>query len=401
MNSTERALKYRTSIDLFTDDDVQMKSLRKQLDKCRLPAEQAFSIPPAFYTSEDLLNEELKIVFQRNWIGIGRADRFAVYGDYETMNLGGKPVIVLRDQEGVLRAFANTCRHRGARLLNGQGNCKHIRCPFHAWTYKLDGSLSGAPSMKKVSGFEMSDNGLISYPAEERLGFAFVCLDQSVIDLDDYLGDLAEVHALWPIESLVTTRRRSLTVDCNWKAFLDVFNEYYHLPFVHPNSLDDIYNFPTPANEVTGSFASQFGSTEGTGGLLQDSEERPLPNMPNLRGHAASGVQYTWVFPNMTFAAGREALWIYEAYPLSADSCKVFQSICFPPETIDLPDFEKKIGAYYQRLDSGLEEDIPALINQQCGLASPDSSQGRFQPHLEANVASFARWYADQWPGQS
>ncbi|HIB39732.1 MAG TPA: aromatic ring-hydroxylating dioxygenase subunit alpha [Candidatus Lambdaproteobacteria bacterium] len=380
---------------------AQMKSLREQLANCQLPAEQAFSIPPECYTSEELLQEELEKVFHHNWIGLGRADRFAVSGDYETMNLGGKPVIVLRDHDGILRAFANTCRHRGARLLNDDGNCKHIRCPFHAWTYKLDGSLSGAPHMNKVSGFERSDYGLISYHAEERLGFAFVCLAPSAPDLDDYLGDFAEIHAPWPIESLVTTRRRSLTVDCNWKAFLDVFNEYYHLPFVHPDSLDEIYNFPTPADKVTGAFASQFGNTEGTGGLLQDSEEQPLPSMTNLQGRAASGVQYTWVFPNMTFAAGMDVLWIYEAYPLGADCCQVYQSICVPPETAALPDFEKKIAAYYQRFDAGIEEDIPALVNQQRGLASSDARQGRFQPHLEANVASFARWYADQWLRQS
>ena len=195
----------------------------------------------------------------------------------------------------------------------------------------------------------------------------------------------------------MTTRRRSLTVDCNWKAFLDVFNEYYHLPFVHPDSLDEIYNFPAPADKVTGAFASQFGNTEGTGGLLQDSEEQPLSSMTNFQGRAASGVQYTWVFPNMTFAAGMDVLWIYEAYPLGADCCQVYQSICVPPETAALPDFEKKIAAYYQRFDAGIEEDIPALVNQQRGLASLDARQGRFQPQLEANVSSFARWYADQW----
>ena len=119
--------------------------------------------------------------------------------------------------------------------------------------------------------------------------------------------------------------------------------------------------------------------------------------MTNLQGRATSGVQYTWVFPNMAFAAGMDVLWIYEAYPLGADCCQVYQSICVPPETEVLPDFEKKIAGYYQRFDAGIEEDIPALVNQQRGLDSLDARQGRFQPQLEANVSSFARWYADQW----
>ena len=380
---------------------VQMKNLHEQLANCQFPAEQAFSIPPECYTSEDLFQEEFEKIFRRNWIGLGRADRFAVEGDYETMDLGGKPIIVLRDHDGVLRIFANTCRHRSARLLNDSGNCKLIRCPFHGWTYKLDGTLSGAPHMNKVSNFTRSDHELVSYHAEERLGFIFVCLDHSVPNLDDYLGDFAKIHAPWPIESLVTTRRRSLKVDCNWKAFLDVFNEYYHLPFVHPDSLDEIYNFPNPANEVKGAFATQFGNTEGSGGLIKDSKEQPLPRMKNIEDRVVSGVQYTWVFPNMSFASGMDLLWIYEAYPISVNSCQVFQSICVPPETAGLQDFDKKISSYYQRFDNGIEEDIPALVNQQRGLASSDACQGRFQPLLEANVASFAKWYADQLLSQS
>ena len=155
--SAEATVDNREQLENLEAKNCLMKSLLEQLANCQLPVEQAFSIPPECYTSEELLREELEKVFQHNWIGLGRADRFAVSGDYETMNLGGKPVIVLRDQDGILRAFANTCRHRGARLLNDDGNCKHIRCPFHAWTYKLDGSLSGAPHMNKVSGFERSD----------------------------------------------------------------------------------------------------------------------------------------------------------------------------------------------------------------------------------------------------
>ena len=103
----------------------------------------------------------------------------------------------------------------------------------------------------------------------------------------------------------------------------------------------------------------------------------------------------------MSFASGMDLLWIYEAYPISVDSCQVFQSICVPPETAALRDFDKKISSYYQRFDNGIEEDIHALVNQQRGLASSDACQGRFQPQLEANVASFAKWYADQLLSQS
>ena len=130
--------------------------------------------------------------------------------------------------------------------------------------------------------------------------------------------------------------------------------------------------------------------------MLQTSQEKPLPLMPGLTGREAAGVRYTWIFPNMTFAAGVDALWIYEAYPLSAGRCLVYQTACFPPETLARDDFDERVEAYYQRLDAALDEDIPALVNQQRGLSSPGARQGRFQPLLEPNVAGFAEWYAQE-----
>lgn len=166
------------------------------------------------------------------------------------------------------------------------------------------------------------------------------------------------------------------------------------MPFVHADSIDDIYMKPEPNDETTGEYVSQFGRTDGTGGLLQTEQQHALPPMPKLMGKAASGVRYTWLFPNMTFAAGTDALWVYEAYPLGPDKCKVIQTACFPPETLDAPEITEKLAAYHSRLDAALDEDLAALANQHAGLKSSDAKQGRFHPLLEANVASFANWYA-------
>jgi phenylpropionate dioxygenase-like ring-hydroxylating dioxygenase large terminal subunit len=368
----------------------------QNLQNCRKSADQSASIPPEFYTSKTFSQIEIDRIFRRGWIGVGRADRLATAGDYETLDIAGQSLILLRDHEGNLRTFANTCRHRGARLLDGRGNCRGIRCPFHSWAYKLDGALAGVPRADQIKNFDRGDFGLITHRVAERLGFVFVCLDQETPDIDTWLGDFQVLHHPWPIETLVSTRRRELTVNCNWKAFIEVFNEYYHLPFVHPDSINDVYDDPDPGDTVSGAFASQFGSTEGTGALLQTTQQQPLPQMPGLSGREAAGVRYSWIFPNMTFAAGVDAVWLYEAYPLGPDRCQVFQTACFPPETVALPDFDEKVAAYYHRLDAALDEDIPALENQHRGLSSPDARPGRFHPHLEANVAAFARWYAGQ-----
>ena len=381
-------------IDSAVNEGKVTPELRRQLASCGLDPSHAHTLPPAVYMDDALARLEEDRIFRRNWVGIGRADRFASEGSFEVLDIAGQSIIVLRGGDGVLRAFANTCRHRSARLLEGSGNCQKIRCPFHAWTYRLDGSLASAPHMEEVQDFDRADFGLVTYRVEERLGFAFICLDPLAPSLDETLVDFEELHSPWPMSTLVSTRRRSQVVDCNWKAFLEVFNEYYHLPFVHRHSINDVYKKPEPADVVTGAFASQFGGTEGTGSQLQGAQTTPLPKMPGITGREAAGVRYTWVFPNMAFAACVDALWIYEAYPMGANQCMVFQTTCFPAEAIARPEFESQSLAFYHRLDAALAEDIPALVNQHRGLSSPDAHPGRFQPLLEPNVAAFAKWYS-------
>ncbi len=366
------------------------------LKLCLAQPEAAASLPPECYTSDAVLQAEQERIFRRTWLGIGHGGRLGRAGDYETLEIAGMPLIVLRDRDGALRAFANTCRHRGARLLDGSGNCRGIRCPFHSWAYKLDGTLAGVPHMEDASDFDKSDYGLISFRTAELYGLAFVCLDDTTPVFAEQIGDFADIHAPWPLDTLVPARRRSFEVACNWKAFLEVFNEYYHLPYVHPDSINSVYAPPDPADTVRGQFASQYGSTVGTGGLLEGEQANALPAMPGLEASVDTGVRYTWVFPNMTFAAGRDALWIYEANPIDAGRCQVTQTACFPAELAAQPDFEARVAPYYHRLDAAIAEDIPALENQQRGLNSPFARQGRFSPLLEANVASFAHWYAGQ-----
>lgn len=365
------------------------------------------SLPPETYRDDQLVKDEIAQIFRRQWIGLGRADLVNNPGDYICLDHAQQSIILLRDKTGALQAYANSCRHRGARLLDGSGHITGIRCPFHSWAYKISGELAGAPRMddagmgaESIDGdyqqFCKSDYGLIRYHLREHGGFVFICFDGNPPDFETVISGFDTLHAPWPMESLQSTRRREFEVSCNWKAFIEVFNEYYHLPFVHPDSIDDLYLDPDPSDQTDGQFATQFGSTEGTGALLQDQQDHLLPLMPGLKGREAAGVRYTWIFPNMTFAAGVDALWLYEAYPISADRCHVVQTACFPPETVAKPDFDEKVAAYYVRLDAALDEDIPALVNQQHGLNNPDARQGPFQPLLEPNVARFAQWYASQ-----
>ena len=378
------------------NSQVIEEKLLERIKLCKLPLLQRQSLPFECYWEDSILIQEQKLIFSNQWLGLGRADRLETSGEYEVFELCGQALVLILDQDNILRLYANTCRHRGAKLLDGTGQCQAISCPFHGWTYSLDGNLKYAKTMSENPNFNFSEHSLIEYKLKELQGFLFAFLGNQPTDLDSQLGDFSELHQPWSLNELITTRREVFEVQCNWKAFLDVFNEYYHLSNIHPTSIDNLYIKPEESDKTTGDYASQFGFTMGTGALLEAHQSNALPKMENLGDPWNLGARYSWVFPNMTFAASQEAIWVYEANPITSQSCQVRQSICFPKNTTELPDFQEKSQAYYQRLDDALDEDIYALENQQKGLNKSPSLQGQFSTLMEANVATFAQWYANK-----
>jgi len=381
---------------MTTNNSLNRNTLQNALLPSQLGVAEANSLPAQCYQSNDILNAEITSIFYQNWLGIGRADRFDEPGKYETMDIVGVPLLLINDRDGKLHAFNNACRHRGARLVDGSGKCRTLRCPFHGWSYHTNGDCAAASHMEDSQCFDKSQLGLVEFALTIHAGFVFVCFNPEPPSFQQHIGDFDKLHSPWPLESLVSARRQSFEVKCNWKLFLDVFNEYYHLQYVHPDSINGLYNKPDPADPTTGNYASQYGRTVGTGGLLESQQQYALPVIPGLTGKAAKGTRYTWIFPNMTFAASSDSMWIYEAYPLDADRCLAYQTICFPQQAFEQDDFDTKVRYYYDRFDAAVEEDRIALENQQIGLASPFSKPGPYSPSMEPSVAAFARWYAGQ-----
>ena len=374
---------------------IRWSELTEQLAKVLPDPNRSPGIPPACYADTEILKQEINAIFHRGWVCLGRSDRWVNTGDYSAMDIGGIPVIVVRNKVGELKAFANSCRHRSSRILSGDGNCNKLKCPFHWWTYDLNGKLKVYPRMEKAVDFNPDEFGLVEFPVASQDGFSFISLENRPPPLDDWLGDFESFHGPWGLDQWVSTRVREFEVDCNWKTFIEVFNEYYHLPMVHPDSIDWLYPEPDAVDEVSGQFTTQFGATEGAAALMADSQDQALPAAKGLSGRDCCGTRYTWVYPNLTFAASQDSLWMYQAFPLSADRCRVLQTICFPAETVALSVFENRVIHYYDRIDTALNEDLPFLLQQQIGLKSKFAKQGRFSA-LEPSVAKFAYWYSQR-----
>ncbi|MEE3281218.1 MAG: aromatic ring-hydroxylating dioxygenase subunit alpha, partial [Pseudomonadota bacterium] len=336
---------------------------KTDFEKVLRPVETAESLPPVCYVDEVLFEREMARGFRGGWVSVGRLDNLVVPGDYLALDVGATPLLLLLDSSHQLRAFANTCRHRGMRLLPpGRGRCERIVCPFHAWTYGLDGALLTAPRMDGAVDFCNTDYGLVAVPAASRAGFAFVNVDGAAAPIDTWLGDFEAVHRPWRLDDLITASSREFEVRCNWKIFLEVFNEYYHLQKVHPGTFSVYYASPDPLDKVAGNFSTQFGEHRGVSSTGKvDDGTQPLPPLPGLSGRNLLGTRYSWVYPNLTFAASIDAVWIFEAMPLAPALTRVNMTVCFPQASVEQADFATKLSAYERRMEAGLAEDISVI----------------------------------------
>ena len=193
----------------------------------------ALGMPPDVYTSPDVLAAEQQHVFRKEWICVGRATAIAEPGAYLTSEIAGQPIMVLRDRTGAVRAFSNVCLHRMSVLLEGRGRVSAIVCPYHAWSYGLDGSLRAAPHMERSTGFCKDDYRLPELRSEIWQGWIYVTLNPDVAPVAERLAQLAGLIGRYHMENYVETFREEHVWDTNWKILAENFMESYHLPMLH------------------------------------------------------------------------------------------------------------------------------------------------------------------------
>ncbi|MGX9355884.1 aromatic ring-hydroxylating oxygenase subunit alpha [Roseobacteraceae bacterium S113] len=199
--------------------------------------EEARAMPPSVYTSEVFVAAELENIFKTSWFCVGRATSLANPGDYVTCELAGQPVIVLRDKDNVLRAYSNVCRHRMSTLLHGRGNAKTIVCPYHAWTYNLDGSLRGAPAMNGNKAFCKDNYSLPDIACEDWLGWVFITLNPNARQVAEELSEVEELVKGYDMTNYTETFFEEHLWDTNWKVLAENFMESYHLPVCHAGTI--------------------------------------------------------------------------------------------------------------------------------------------------------------------
>jgi phenylpropionate dioxygenase-like ring-hydroxylating dioxygenase large terminal subunit len=214
-----------------------MDTIQKLNANTALPVEQARAMPPEVYTSEAFLEHELSDIFSQDWFCVGRASALANPGDYLTYELSGQPIMVIRGNDNILHAQSNVCLHRMSTLLEGRGNTKSIVCPYHAWTYNLDGALRGAPAMTLNNSFCKKEYKLPQIRCEEWLGWVFVSLNPDVVPVVKQLAEVEGLVSGYDMTNYTETFFETHVWDTNWKVLAENFMESYHLPVCHAGTI--------------------------------------------------------------------------------------------------------------------------------------------------------------------
>jgi len=214
-----------------------LNPIQELLANASTPFEKAHAMPCSVYTSEDFLNAELDSVFSKDWFCAGRASSISEPGEYLTLELAGQPIMVIRDKNGELRAQSNVCLHRMSTLLEGRGKTNSIVCPYHAWTYELNGNLRGAPAMSENQSFCKDGMKLPSVRCEEWLGWIMVTLNPDATPVHEQLSEVADMVSDYNMGDYEETFFETHRWNTNWKVLAENFMESYHLPVCHKGTI--------------------------------------------------------------------------------------------------------------------------------------------------------------------
>ena len=370
------------------------------LNRVDRPIDDANGLPNEAYVSRDFAQFERERLLARTWTCIGVGAHVPKPGDVRPVKILGLPLVLLRDLAGHIRVFHNVCSHRGAELVSDPCSVKRrLCCPYHSWTYDLEGRLCATPSIggpgkNECNGFDMSKHGLRSVRTAVWFDVVFVNLSGDAPDFADYIAPLAERWKDFDASLLRHGGADSsllFEVGCNWKLAAENYCEAYHLPWVHPglnsySRLEDHYDI-----ELDGHFAGQ-GSLVYAPRLSDDGSQ--LPRFPDLPECWNKGAEYVALFPNVLLGIHADHFYAVYLEPVSADRTIEYFEIYYVGE--------EALGESYAALRQAnsrgwraiFDEDRDIVERMQRGRASPAFEGGVFSPAMDGPTHCFHKWVA-------
>jgi Rieske 2Fe-2S family protein len=346
------------------------------------PSPLLTALPARYYTDPAIFGAELERLYFGRWISAGRTERVRNPGDYFLCELAGESVIVTRSADGAIRAFFNVCRHRGTRMCTvAEGALDgRIQCPYHGWSYGLDGSLLGAPHMDQP-GFSRADYPLKTVALETWEGHIFLNFAARPGTLAVQLGDLPEKFAAWRMHELRLHKRIVYDVKANWKLIILNYNECLHCPLVHPtlNQLTDYLGAnneaPTPGY-IGGAMGFRGGAeTMAFGGV------RRRAYLPGLSEEQRKIVNYYAIYPNLLLALHPDYMMVHTLWPKAVDRTEIVCEWHFHPDEMAKPGFEANDAVEFWDLVNREDWGISEL--SQLGIGSRAYTPGPYSKREE------------------
>jgi len=309
----------------------------------------AHTLPREYFTSPEIHREELEKIFLQRWICVGREDRLPNPGDWFTQEIGKESVIVLRDKAGGFRAYYNVCRHRGTRICEEHTGrfSETIQCPYHAWTYGLDGSLIGAPSTNDLEGFNKADWPLFPVAVATWEGFLFINLAKEPEPFDQAWNSLMGRFSRFNLPNLKVHRTIEYDVKSNWKLLFQNYSECYHCGPVHP-ALAKLTPPTSGENDLTeGPFTGGFMVINRGHESLTMSGNSCGVTVGDLPDEDMNRVYYYAIFPNMLLSLHPDYVMFHTLWPRGTDRTQIFCSWLFHPATLGDPTFNPDDGVEF------------------------------------------------------
>ena len=378
---------------------------KKKLDVVNNSIEKAHGLPNECYTSKDYTLIERKKLFEDKWIVVGVASSIPEIGDVKPIDILGMPILILRNKQNEIKVFHNVCSHRGVKLVSKSGKINSlIRCPYHSWSYSLDGELIATPhigGMNKhsVEGFDKSKSNLKEIRSYIWLDLIMININQNEMSFEEYIKPLSDRwEKFWPIKDRELIHHSNdfgyfkLNAKCNWKFAIENYCESYHLPWVHPglnsySKIEDHYHIQGLPNRFAGQGTVVYNP--------QFKGKEKLPSFPNWPKDKENIAEYVALFPNVMLGIHKDHYYAYWIEPINHEFTLEHMELYYVGEqAAQANKFKSLRKQNHKQWEDIQREDVDIIQGMQTGRNSPSYNGGNFSPVMDNPTHHFHKWVA-------
>lgn len=331
------------------------------LEQSAVPLTKASHVSGDYYASKQQADYEKQQFFMAEWLFMSREEEYPEFGSYRTFKVAGEPIVICRDKEMKMHAFLNACAHRGVEVTQGEGSKKRFVCPYHAWSYSLDGQLVAATHMDAAEGFDMTACHLDELHLVVWEKCIFVSFSTNPPDFEEFIADFAHDHQVVSLGgSLELGASYSFEFSCNWKLALENFADLYHVGTLHKATIGR--NFSEAAVEWqprrNGGYFVTYDAGPGLGEMVFG-KNQAMSNLPD------NWSSTTYLSPNLQVFVRTDAVRMVTTWPISPDTVHVQHHDLFPTGFRTWPDYEKRIARHVELVSNTLNEDREMVASLQ------------------------------------